>query len=219
MLRSKPARFYFAISSLFVACTASAKGPAQNSGVLAEGTKWTTPYYVVDSGMDGPTVLITGGVHGNEPAGAEAAEQVRHWPIVKGTLIVVPRANRPGLAAQTRYLPGEGDDSRDLNRDFPRDGAANEARGVLAIAIWRLAQQRRPDWALDLHEGYAFHVSHEPPDDKKKSVGSTVIYFRGEALDGVVQRMLDAVNTDVTDPDRRFVAMGGGPVDGSLARA
>ena len=51
-----------------------------SSGFLAKGTKWETPVFQRDSGAAGPTVFITGGVHGNEPAGARAAEQIRHWP-------------------------------------------------------------------------------------------------------------------------------------------
>ena len=37
-------------------------------GALAEGTRWENPYYVIDSGVEGPVVLITGGMHGNELA-------------------------------------------------------------------------------------------------------------------------------------------------------
>ena len=48
--------------------------------ILGEGEPWQTPCHIKDSGVDGPTVLITGGIHGNEPAGARAAEQIRHWP-------------------------------------------------------------------------------------------------------------------------------------------
>ena len=68
-----------------------------SSGLLAKGTKWETPVFQRDSGVAGATVFITGGVHGNEPAGARAAEQIRHWPIKKGRRIVVPRVNNLGL--------------------------------------------------------------------------------------------------------------------------
>ena len=78
-----------------------------SSGLLAKGTKWETPIFQRDSGATGPTVFITGGVHGNEPAGARAAEQIRHWPIKKGRIIIIPRVNNPGLLAKTRFLPGE----------------------------------------------------------------------------------------------------------------
>ena len=45
-------------------------GETISEGWLAKGTKWETPFYVRVSGQDGPTVVITGGIHGNEPAGA-----------------------------------------------------------------------------------------------------------------------------------------------------
>ena len=54
-----------------------------SSGLIAKGTEWETFYYQRDSGVKGPVVFITGGVHGNEPAGARAAEQIRHWKIKK----------------------------------------------------------------------------------------------------------------------------------------
>ncbi|MED5453349.1 MAG: succinylglutamate desuccinylase/aspartoacylase family protein, partial [Verrucomicrobiota bacterium] len=90
-----------------------------SSGILAKGTKWETAFYRRDSGTDGPAVLITGGIHGNEPAGARAAEHIRHWPIKKGRLIIVPKANILGLKESSRYLPGEVKKLRDLNRNFP----------------------------------------------------------------------------------------------------
>lgn len=194
---------------------------SRSVGVLAEGTKWQTPYYVIDSGEAGPTVMVTGGFHGNEPAGAAAAEQIRHWPIVKGKLIVVPRANVPGLEADTRYLPDRPRDERDLNRNFPGDDdeSADATRGKIAGEIWRLTRKTKPDWVLDLHEGYEFNVSHKPPPGKKKSVGSSVIYFQGEAMDALVARMLAAANTTVTDDDRRFVPLKRGPINTSFARA
>jgi len=104
---------------LFAFCAVAAAGAELTSGSLATDTPWQTPYYTVDSAVEGPTLLIIGGIHGNEPAGYRAAEQIRHWPIVQGKLVVVPAANRLGLKANTRFLPGEPDERRDLNRNFP----------------------------------------------------------------------------------------------------
>ena len=67
----------------------------RSSGLIAEKTEWENPYYLVDSPVDGPTLLITAGLHGNEPAGSRAAEQIRHWPIRRGRLVVVPHVNAP----------------------------------------------------------------------------------------------------------------------------
>ena len=121
-------------------CAVAWAEPEVSSGLLAEGTRWQTPYYVMDSGVDGPTLLVTGGIHGNEPAGYRAAEQIRHWPIVKGTLVVVPKANVPGLKANTRNMPGEPEERRNLNRNFPGDRLEEGARGEIAQALWQFVQ-------------------------------------------------------------------------------
>lgn len=93
------------------------------TGSLGCGTTWETPWRIVDSGQDGPTVLIVGGMHGNEPAGRWAAEQIQHWPIARGKLVVLPQVNRLGLAADSRWAPDYRNDRklRDLNRNFPTD--------------------------------------------------------------------------------------------------
>ena len=105
-------------AALFLLLSGSSGGTLV-SGTLAEGTKWETPYYVVKGPKPGPTVFLTGGLHGNEPAGALAAEQIRHWAILMGRLVVLPRANQPGLKAETRHLPDLPREHADLNRNFP----------------------------------------------------------------------------------------------------
>ncbi len=49
-----------------------------------------------ENSCDPCQALITGGLHGNKPTGAHAAEQIRRWRITKGTLVVIPRVNVPG---------------------------------------------------------------------------------------------------------------------------
>ena len=125
----------------------------ETSGVLSKGTRWETPYYVQQSDQAGPTVIIVGGVHGDETAGAAAAEQIRHWPIVRGTLAVLPRANPPGLAAHTRNMPDVTKDLANLNRNFPKADKPGPADGEPAQAIWTWVQSQKPGWLVDLHEG------------------------------------------------------------------
>ena len=183
-----------------------------SSGVLAKGTQWETAFYQRDSGVDGPVVLVTGGIHGNEPSGARAADQSRHWPLKKGRLIVVPKANIPGLKAGTRYLPGESKLLHNLNRNFPMTDGEPGARGVLAKTLWKFVESSKPDWLIDLHEGIDFHQINS------KSVGSSIIDVKGEAADSVVPRMLQAVNAEISDPEKKLVRLRY-PVNGSLARA
>ncbi len=107
----------------FFACAIVVQGVAfgqTSSGrPVCEGSIWETRYYVIDSNESGPVVMIVGGVHGNEPAGSRAAEQIRHWEITKGKLIVLPRANDPALKKESRLMPDLSKGLGNLNRNFP----------------------------------------------------------------------------------------------------
>ena len=187
-------------------------GGGSSTNLLLPGTRFATPWYVCDSGVAGPTIMIVGGVHGNEPAGANAAEAIRHWQITKGKLVVVPRANVPGLAANKRNIPNLSTNLSNLNRNYPRGSRDEGPRGEPATAIWDIALQFKPDWLLDLHEGFDFHQVND------KSVGSSVICFPNPKGLAATDLMLAAVNREITDDKLKFVRRDM-PVDGSLARA
>lgn len=68
----------------------------------------------IDGAHPGRTVVLTGGVHGNEPAGVEAARRVLDAldpSRVRGRIVAL-RGNRAGLAAGRRFI------ERDLNRGW-----------------------------------------------------------------------------------------------------
>jgi predicted deacylase/glutamine amidotransferase-like uncharacterized protein len=200
-------------AALILGCLALPSLAAPPAGYLAADTEWQTPYYIIDSGRPGPVVMLVGGMHGNEPAGYRAAEQIRHWPTSRGVLVVVPALNVPGLEASTRNMPGiENEDHRNANRNFPKTDAPDVAFTPPCIGLWELTRWVRPDWCVDLHEGYDFHISN--PD----SVGSSVIHF-AEDTGELAASCLEAVNATVTDPDRRLVPLGRGSVNGSWLRA
>ncbi|MEO1619191.1 MAG: BPL-N domain-containing protein [Planctomycetota bacterium] len=189
------------------------------SGVLGAGKTWATPYYVVDSGVDGPTVFITGGIHGNEPSGARSAEQIRHWPIVRGKMIVIPRVNAAALDSNRRRTPGASADVGDVNRNFPSPDIAENPCGEIATAVWNLVVDQQPDWVFDLHEGFQFNISHKPKPGKDKSVGSSIIFDSKQDIGSLVDRMVAAANSSVSNPARRFVPLGRGPKKTTLAAA
>jgi putative intracellular protease/amidase len=179
---------------------------------LLPSTQFATARYLQDTGVPGPTIMIVGGAHGNEPAGAAAAEIIRQWPISKGRVLTIPRANVPGLAARKRLIPNLDTNLNNLNRNYPRAWKDEPARGELATAIWELALKYKPDWLLDLHEGFDFHQRNN------SSVGSSIIVYPNEQAKAAARLMLAAVNEDITDPGLRFVERDM-PIDGSLARA
>jgi predicted deacylase len=184
------------------------------SGLIAEKTEWENPFYVVEASVEGPTLLVTGGLHGNEPAGYRAAEQIRHWPIRCGRLIVVPRVNTPGLKQSTRWLPGEPQPTRNANRNFPKSGEPNDARSLPIKALWEFIRAQRPDWVVDLHEGFDFHVVNS------KSDGSSIIFFDTPEMQELATKIQKDVNAAIDDPQRKIVKLSNsGPVNGGLVRA
>jgi len=83
-------------------------------------------------GADGPTVLILGGIHGDEPAAADLvgllADYLEQHPEAAAgkRVILIPRANPDGLHAGTRTNARR----VDVNRNFPtRNFVASEAHG------------------------------------------------------------------------------------------
>lgn len=110
------------------------------------------PVAVVARG-EGPTLLLTGGVHGDEYEGPIALMKLLgRLPDlqVNGRIIVVPALNLPAFLAGTRNSPI---DAGNLNRLFPgkRDGAITE----LIAHFVETELLPRADVAFDFHAGGA----------------------------------------------------------------
>jgi predicted deacylase len=76
------------------------------------------PIVVVKNGT-GPTVLFTGGVHGDEYEGLISVSQLARTldpATIQGRVIMMPAVNVPAVLNDTRLSPV---DDRDLNRCFP----------------------------------------------------------------------------------------------------
>lgn len=121
--------------------------------LLMAGTPYETPLFVLDSGEAGAVVLVLGGVHGNEPGAWMAAEALlKRGPPERGTLLIVPRANKLAVEAGLRSTPELGDLNRlyfsapDL---FPMAGMASEIVAVTA--------RHEVEVVLDMHESWDFH--------------------------------------------------------------
>ena len=189
-----------------------ANGAVRHRFTVAPGTRWATPCCIQDSGVPGPVVMIVAGLHGDEPAGSWAAAEMESWTITRGKLILLPKANAPGLEAFSHYLPGVENDLRNLDRRFAQPQNLTPAEDSPAPAIWRLAATERPNWLVDLHEGISYH-QNDP-----KSAGSSVACGGTGVARSAAAGMLDAVNRTITEENKKFV-LGEPPTEGSLASA
>lgn len=106
------------------------------------------PVQVWRGPTDGPTVFISGAMHGDEINGTGAIRRLILEPPFKlsaGALLLVPVLNILGFERHSRYLP----DRRDLNRCFPgtADGslASRYAHALFGEIVGRA------DFGIDLH--------------------------------------------------------------------
>ncbi len=66
--------------------------------------------YRFDSGVDGPTLAMFGGIHGNELAGSVALNSLivefesGERKLAKGKLVIVPICNPRGYEQNVRYI-------------------------------------------------------------------------------------------------------------------
>jgi predicted deacylase len=78
------------------------------------------PLVVIKNG-NGPSVLFTGGIHGDEyegPIAISRLSQTLDPSEIQGRVILIPAVNIPAVLNDTRISPVDG---RDLNRCFPGD--------------------------------------------------------------------------------------------------
>lgn len=106
------------------------------------------PVVVVKNGS-GPTVLFTGGVHGDEYEGpiavSELARTLRPEEI-SGRVIMMPAVNPPAMANDTRLSPV---DNRDMNRCFPGDPAGTISQMIAHFIDTRILPLA--DVLVDIH--------------------------------------------------------------------
>ncbi len=167
---------------------------------------------IVDSGKDGPTVLLIAGIHGNEPAGVDAAKRIAGWQILKGRLVIMAEANPAAIAANKRLIPGVPAGEADLNRNFPVDDHGCHPVGDVASELWQVVREHLPHWVVDLHESINFRRL-DP-----QSVGNTVIVCPNDQTLAMGEKLLEAVNKTITDESKKFLLLRP-PAKGSLTRA
>jgi uncharacterized protein len=116
------------------------------------------PVFVFRAKEDGPCLLLTAGIHGDEINGIEVLRRlIKEKTLMpdRGTVIVIPLVNVYGFISTSRNLP----DGKDLNRCFP-----GTVGGSLATRLaYMLMSEIVPhiDYGVDFHTGGA-RISNYP---------------------------------------------------------
>ena len=122
-------------------------------GELNDGTELTVPVIVIRGEREGPVVLLSGAVHGDEYLGPIAIQQLmattKHEEIA-GTLIGIPIMGP--LAFLSRSRASQLDyEHFNLNRLWPGDHTAFLTQRIARLVFEQVVRQA--DYVLDYHEG------------------------------------------------------------------
>lgn len=155
----------------------------RTTSTLLSGTKYETEIVTVDAPQDGPTAVVVGGMHGDEPSGYRAATRVASWDIQAGKIVAVPKANQPAIQRGTRK-----NDNGDFNRQFP---PGEEPNTKLARALWGVVVDADPDVVLDLHSSKGVYRTHE------SSVGQAIFPTVVDPASTRAEEAIATVNDEV----------------------
>ncbi len=112
---------------------------------------------IIRAKKDGPVVLLSGGLHGDEINGIEIVRRLisgDNLALTAGTIIAIPLMNVYGFIQNVRGVP----DGKDINRSFP--GTKN---GSLAMLVaYTIVKEIIPiiDYGIDFHTGGASRANY-----------------------------------------------------------
>jgi uncharacterized protein len=128
-----------------------------NIARLPTYTSIDLPVKVLRGKSDGPVLLLTGGLHGDEINGIEIIRRLMVRDLVlpdKGTVISVPLVNVYGFIQNERGVP----DGKDINRSFPGSKSGSLAKLVAYTLMNQIIPQI--DIGLDFHTGGASRANY-----------------------------------------------------------
>lgn len=123
-----------------------------NIARLPTYTNIDLPVRILRAYEDGPVLLLTGGLHGDEINGIEIVRRLVARDLLqpeRGTVIAIPLVNVYGFIQNVRGVP----DGKDINRSFPGSKGASLAKLVAYTLMNQIIPQI--DVGLDFHTGGA----------------------------------------------------------------
>jgi hypothetical protein len=162
--------------------------------------------YFIKGTNPGPTLLLLGGIQGDEPGGYLAADLYADAALKKGNLIVVPRANLLSIVKNSRGLHG------DMNRKFALDMNPTDREIMLVGVIKDL--MKKSNFFLNLHDGSGFYAPlWESSVRNPMRFGQSIIADAAQHvtpdgqvlhIEGMVKNVLKSVNAQISDPAHHF---------------
>ena len=165
------------MSDVFKVCGLTVeRGAKLRTYLPVPDTKVRIPITIINGINDGPTLLITAGIHGGEYPGIAAAMELGKEiqpGEVNGLLILMHPVNVQGFWARREFVVPE--DGKNLNRVFPGDPLgtlADKTAYLISSNFFPIA-----DFYVDMHSGdiheslhpYVHYPGQPTPEIEKKS--------------------------------------------------
>ncbi|MFH1035052.1 MAG: M14/M99 family metallopeptidase [Pseudomonadota bacterium] len=196
---------WLAVLGLLFAAPPARAAEAARTGrqhqVYFAGTPNELNVYRVYGARGGKTLMLIGGIQGDEPGGFLSADLYADIALAQGNLIVVPRANFLSIMQNNRGPDG------DMNRQFGDPVTARRHKQIVEVLKALMAES---DLLLNLHDGSGFFRTKwegplaNPMRYGQSLIADTDIYHTadGRALDlkGMAESILPRVNAQIEDP-------------------
>jgi len=161
---------------------------------LPSGTEIHLPIHIFRSKVSGPTVLLSGGLHGDEVNGIEIVRRMisgKSFTKLKcGSIIAMPIINIFGFLNFSRDVP----DGKDVNRSFP----GSESGSLASLVAYNISTHILPniDFGIDFHTGGASRTNYaQIRYSEKDKIGKNVaerfqapFTLRSPLLDGSLRK-------------------------------
>jgi len=170
------------------------------------GTDHELTVYRVQGKNPGKTILIIGGIQGDEPGGFLSADLYADMNLKQGNLIVVPRANWYSILLNRRQV------NEDMNRKFADSKSISYEDQIVGILKKLIAQS---DCLLNLHDGTGFYSEkwrsfmRNPGRFGQSIIADTDQYRQVKtgdvvSLETMAKRAIREINTHIANPEHHF---------------
>jgi len=196
----------FLISAILM-LTSSIIMAQTNTVTYQKNTDHELTIYFINGKEPGKTMMIVGGIQGNEPGGYLAADLYADMLLEKGNLIVIPRANFNSIILNNRGVNG------DMNRKFAQNNIETYDNDLYIVDTLK-GLINKSDVLLNLHDGSGFYnpeyisEMQNPMRYGQSIIADAAQYINqfGELIDleEPARRVIDKVNQNIKDTEHRF---------------
>jgi len=196
----KPTHFIISFLSLFLVLFSTHAFAGSWEHSFFAGTQYPLKVIYLQGELPGPTIMVQGGIQGDETAGFVTAQLLSQAKVTRGNVIVLPRANVPSINLHKRQI------NVDMNRRFDQDYNRFYEDRVARVIRFLLAQS---DAFIHLHEGSGFYNPtyvdklRNPKRYGQSIIVDTLVYDKIDLAD-TVNSVLDELNQSIGSSDYQF---------------